>query len=452
MSTSDGNNSRLHQYVVPFDDIKIIPLVQVSIVDSAHEADIVLVDEETNPTHFDLTTGRVFRCHAIRRSNKNDDDLLTAGDMLLFNFHRAFFDHFSESIFLTDLTQAYSTWMLNVNDNHILTYIDYALWERDGRDDNVSPRSDFEHQLQLPYDRHPSISTRIGRALVVNLKLDGGESSIAFACQTQVTLFQVYLSAYYIFLYKLTQCQDFVVYSCVTDRFRHEFTHIIGMFDQFVPFQLCIEPEKSFVHLIERVKMMIHPTAEKTNMLPYMPIGFQFQTITNKIGLVDECELVRCIRPPNVTKHDLCLSIEVNESNQVTGSFVYACDVFDEATIAVMACRFESLFAQLFSLPSTSPVYEFSLLLPQEIQVIHQLNSGEPLLLHKNRLPIHQKFAYRAETHPQKLAVILDDQSLTYAELLHSSQLVGHHLIDQCQVQPGDIIAQCVERSIEMVS
>ncbi|CAF3708653.1 unnamed protein product [Rotaria sp. Silwood1] len=53
--------------------------------------------------------------------------------------------------------------------------------------------------------------------------------------------------------------------------------------------------------------------------------------------------------------------------------------------------------------------------------------------------------------HPQKLALVLDDQSLTYAELLHSSQLLAHHLTDRCQIQPDDIVAQCVDRSIEMI-
>jgi NRPS condensation-like uncharacterized protein len=442
-ATSDGS-SRLQQCVVPFDDIKINSFVQVSKIESA--------DEETNRTHFDLTTGRIFGCHAIRRSNEYDEDLLTVGDMLLFNFHHAIFDHFSESIFLADLREAYSTSSLDGNDDHAPIYIDFTFLERDSRDDNALSVSDFEDHLQLPYDRRPSTPTRTGRASLVNLKLDRGESLVTFACQAQITLFQVYLSAYYVFLYKLTQCQDLIVDSRVTDQSRYEVTRTISMFNCFIPFRLRVEPEKSFVHLIELVKMMTHPTVRNTKTLPYMTIGFRFQTITSKIELIEKCELVRCIRPPNVTKHDLCLSIEVNESKQLTGSFVYSCDVFDEATLIVLARRFESLLDQLLSLPSTTPNCEFSLLLPHEIQAIHQLNADEQLPLHKNLLFIHQQFAHRAEEHMQKLAVVLDDQSLTYAELLYSSQLLARHLTEECHVQSGDIIAQCIERSIEMVS
>ena len=54
--------------------------------------------------------------------------------------------------------------------------------------------------------------------------------------------------------------------------------------------------------------------------------------------------------------------------------------------------------------------------------------------------------------HPQKLAVELDDQSLTYCELLHCVQVLSLHLINKYHAVSGEIICQCVERSISMVS
>ncbi|CAF2844674.1 unnamed protein product [Rotaria sp. Silwood2] len=51
----------------------------------------------------------------------------------------------------------------------------------------------------------------------------------------------------------------------------------------------------------------------------------------------------------------------------------------------------------------------------------------------------------------QKLAVVLGVQSLTYFELLHYTQQLSLHLIENYQVQPQQIVCQCVERSIEMV-
>ncbi|CAF4316771.1 unnamed protein product, partial [Adineta steineri] len=53
--------------------------------------------------------------------------------------------------------------------------------------------------------------------------------------------------------------------------------------------------------------------------------------------------------------------------------------------------------------------------------------------------------------HPQKLAVELDEQSLTYCELLHYVQILSLTLLNEYHVFPGEVVCQCVERSLSMV-
>jgi non-ribosomal peptide synthetase component F len=64
---------------------------------------------------------------------------------------------------------------------------------------------------------------------------------------------------------------------------------------------------------------------------------------------------------------------------------------------------------------------------------------------------IHQAFVQQAIMHPNKLAVTLDDQSLTYNELLARVQQLTFILINDKGVRPGDIVCQYVDRSIEMI-
>ena len=69
-----------------------------------------------------------------------------------------------------------------------------------------------------------------------------------------------------------------------------------------------------------------------------------------------------------------------------------------------------------------------------------------------NPLPIHHRFGYQTQKHPQKVALILDDQCLTYAEQLSASQLLAFYLIEHYHVESGDVVGLCIDRSIEMVS
>jgi non-ribosomal peptide synthetase component F len=65
---------------------------------------------------------------------------------------------------------------------------------------------------------------------------------------------------------------------------------------------------------------------------------------------------------------------------------------------------------------------------------------------------IHHEFVCQVMKHPQKLAVELDEQSLTYSELLHYVQLLSLNLLNAYGVISGEIVCQCVERSLSMVS
>ena len=71
----------------------------------------------------------------------------------------------------------------------------------------------------------------------------------------------------------------------------------------------------------------------------------------------------------------------------------------------------------------------------------------------KQLLLIHHYFADRAaENDAQKVAVILEDQSLSFAEILHASTVLALALLKKEYVKNvGDIVCQCMERSIEMV-
>ncbi|CAF1589608.1 unnamed protein product, partial [Adineta steineri] len=48
-------------------------------------------------------------------------------------------------------------------------------------------------------------------------------------------------------------------------------------------------------------------------------------------------------------------------------------------------------------------------------------------------------------------AVELDEQSLTYAELFTYVQMLAVHLLDQYGMSSGEVISQCVERSLSMI-
>ena len=97
------------------------------------------------------------------------------------------------------------------------------------------------------------------------------------------------------------------------------------------------------------------------------------------------------------------------------------------------------------------PIYEISFVSSNEKLLVQSINNTTFSSSSSHSI-IHHVFVSQVIKHPQMIAVELDDQSLTYAELLHSVQLLSLTLFNVYGVSLGEMICQCVERSLTMVS
>jgi non-ribosomal peptide synthetase component F len=151
---------------------------------------------------------------------------------------------------------------------------------------------------------------------------------------------------------------------------------------------------------------------------------------------------------------DFALNIQHDiNTNQYSCTINASLDLFDAKTVEKIAQRFHSMLKQLFEInvdQMKKPIYELSLILSDERLLIQSVNNTQvsfpPISC------IHHQFVCQVMNHPQKLAVELDEQSLTYSELLYYVQLLSLNLLSTHEVISGEIICQCVERSLSMVS
>ncbi len=94
-----------------------------SIFNTEEDLKQIMHDEQSNPKHFILSKGLVFRCHIVRHKHISHDDFLFDNDAIIFNFHHACFDFLSMDIFHRHLDQAYATSQLT-DESTVLRYLD----------------------------------------------------------------------------------------------------------------------------------------------------------------------------------------------------------------------------------------------------------------------------------------------------------------------------------------
>ncbi|CAF4182642.1 unnamed protein product, partial [Adineta steineri] len=407
--------------IVLSDEIKSNELTIVNLHNDDRRHMNEIITEILNQSDlFDLSKGHVIRYHVLRHCHQSqdsisheNDDLLTENDHILISIHHAMFDGASTSIFLRELSLAYETNDSQVGssiDDNSLNYIDYSVHERI-IDMSLSrefwhsqlERYNIECSLSLPTDRQRSSTgqQRSGLASIAEIIFDNEicTSFLNYASSHHLTLFQLGLATFYIFLFKLTHGQtDLCISSINANRYRSELQSLIGMFVSTLPYRVELDPHWSFDEVVQYMQEKCLSILEHSHYplqhilgdnrinqlnVSFLETMFDFITISNEGN--DLClngvnlEQVSFNGSYEMAKFDFSLTFEYNplsHNKRLSCSFVCSHDLFEKSTVSKIAQRFQYMFEQLFETQSSNtPIIDMSpsinkvcLILPDEAE------------------------------------------------------------------------------------
>ena len=340
----------------------------------------------------------------------------------------------------------------------------------------------LDRSLPLPYDQYRlSKEHRTGRGTSISFDFgqDLSHHFLSYASSNEIAPEYLALTCYYAFLFKLTNGEtDLCIGMNTHGRYKEELMSVIGMFINAIPLRCQLDPHWSFHQLIEHVQEIMinslkysyfplqrilaqHPDVSKP---AFHDTSFVFSSVESEhletevtIGdsrLLSMPISIKISDNEIMSKFDFALTIQYNQStNQLSCTIDASLDLFDASTVDKIAQRFHSMLEQLFTTTDVEmkkSIYELSLILPDEKFLMQSMNNTE--VLFPPVFCVHHEFVHQVMKHPQKLAVELDNQSLTYAELLYYAQVLALYLLSKQRILPDDIICQCMERSLSMVT
>ncbi|PSB55840.1 non-ribosomal peptide synthetase, partial [Chamaesiphon polymorphus] len=143
------------------------------------------------------------------------------------------------------------------------------------------------------------------------------------------------------------------------------------------------------------------------------------------------------------------LTLSMSETPEgLVGDWEYNTDLFDAATIERMAGHFENLLSAIGSNPHQL-VSEISLLSAAERQQL-LVEWNQTASQYPDDKCIHHLFEAQVEKTPDAIAVVFEDEQLTYQQLNQRANQLAHHL-QSLGVKPEVLVGICVERSLAMV-
>ena len=181
---------------------------------------------------------------------------------------------------------------------------------------------------------------------------------------------------------------------------------------------------------------------------PLFQVSFQFRNYPRRVIDLPELRVVPFEVGSGFEKYDLSVEFLDHDAQGLECRFRYNSDLFDADTIIRMVDHFQTLLEGIAVAPDQLITHLPLLTQAERRQLLVEWNDT------KRDYPqdkcIHELFETQVARTPDAVAVVFEDNQLTYRELNAQANQLAYYLRKR-GVGPDVLVAICMERSLEMV-
>ena len=432
----------------PFElDLPIVDLRDLS--PARQETQLQQLLQQENQSPFNLELEPPIRAKLFQ--------LGTTEYVLLVLLHHIAADGWSMTIFAQELSAHYQAALLGqpvALPDLTVQYADFAVWQRRWLQGETLERQLRYWQqklqeltpLQLPTDHlRPTVATFHGARQSLQFSAALTSQLNRLSQKAGATLFMILLAAFKVLLFRYSGQARITVGSPIANRNRNEIEGLIGFFTNSLVLHTDLSGDLSFTDLLTRV--------QQTALDAYAHQDLPFEKLVDELqperslsrnplfdvmfALQQQEAMVPNFSLPNLevswyhgsgaemtTRFDLELHLWP-DGEELKGFCAYNRDLFESDTISRMLSHYQTLVAAVVADPN-QPISQLPLMSASEQhQLLAEWNTPTDALSDQC---IHQHFEVQVQATPDAIAVVCQDQQLTYAELNHRANQVAHTL------------------------
>ncbi len=273
------------------------------------------------------------------------------------------------------------------------------------------------------------------------------------------------LAAFQTLLHRYTGQDDIVVGSPIAGRTRVEIEGLIGFFINTLVLRNDLSGNPTFRELLARVRKNaldaytyqevpfeklveeLQPERDLSRN-PFFQVMFQLRNYPAQSVSLGDVNIEEYEFGSDIAKFDLSVGLR-DDVTGLGGSVEYRTDLFDQTTIERMIGHFQTLLEGIAANPEQRISALPLLTDPERQQLLIEWNDT------KRDYPkdkcIHELFEAQVERTPDAIALVFEEQQLTYRELNNRANQLAHYL-NELGVGTEVLVGICMERSLEMVT
>ncbi len=391
--------------------------------------------------------------------------------VVLFDMHHIISDGVSMRILIKELTKLCEGKELP---ELKIQYKDFSAWQN-----NLLTTEKFKKQeaywlqafagdllvLNLPSDYpRPAIRSFEGDRLNFELGEELTKELNRLAMENGTTLYMVLLAAYNVVLSKYTGQEDVIVGSPVAGRSHADLENMVGMFVNTLAMRSYPERNKNFLDFLQEVKenaLMAYENQDyqfeelvdkldiprNLSRNPLFDTMFALQNTDNAVLAIGDLRFSRYDLDNEIAKFDLTLEA-AERNNRLEFTLEYDVKLFKQETAKRMGRHFVSVLSSIVSQPEIKLANIELVSEKEKDQILIDFNNTQTE--YPKDKTIQELFEGQVEKNPDHIAVIFENQQLTYKEVNDKANQLARTLREK-GVKANRIVGIMVERSPEMI-
>ncbi|HKV36649.1 MAG TPA: amino acid adenylation domain-containing protein [Pyrinomonadaceae bacterium] len=324
------------------------------------------------------------------------------------------------------------------------------FWQRQRASDSDSLNLPFEAKAQLqPFAESASIEVTIAP------HTHSGLESLARAHETSIGT--CLLACWELLLSRLSGRGDVCVNVLFDGRKYEELQEAFGLFARFLPVRGSFKEGLTFEQVLRRVEESVREArewqefaisaADEESTADYSNPPISFEYVRRPARRADNVSFTIIRQHVDFDPSKLKLSCVQTDDALVT-SFVYDAHAFSSEGIRRLAQQFHKLLESAVNDPKMAAGKLLLLGDEEREHLLHRLN--ETTRIYPKELCLHKLFEAQVAQTPNALAVVCDDERLSYEELNARANQLAHYL-RRLGVGSEARVGICVERSVQML-
>ena len=379
--------------------------------------------------------------------------------IIVIDSHHIIMDGSSLRIFVDDFYRLYSE---NTIKKPKLNYIDYSFWEsnylksddiKNNENYWISKFDNFKIQnLNLPYISNISNNTFVGNTICKDIGIDLFNEIKLIANKLGVSEYMVFLSAFYILLYKYTMQENIIVGTPIANRDFNEANSIIGMFVNNVVLANKINSTSCLNDFILQVRDIVLEALEhqpypydlltkKLNNNNLFDVMFVYQNMYDSKLNLDN------LITANTNTSKFKLTLEIVPNRRIL-NIEYCTDLFSSDFISTMFDNYLNILT-LFAKNLERNISDLDIISTYEKNTI--LNVFNNTFENFENDSIISKFETYAKETPNNTAIIFNDKKINYKDLNIQANQFANYLLEQ-HIGVNDTVCIMLNRGVCLVA